>query len=140
MDAAVRRRQPGLQRFVERWSTRLPAAYFTRIVLAEVFERQTLEGVSSPLRVVGHDSRGEACYCHFHCEFECPRCVPVRRRHRGEQRLAIASRELRGWLLKSGKWLVCTVDRETRGGPERISYSTRATMPTTLCLDGDSSE
>jgi hypothetical protein len=135
MDAPLRRRP----RRAERWSERLPAAYFTRIVQPVDFD-PSRSGEGGPLHVVGRDRGGTACYCHYVCEFDCPRCFGSPHVRLGERPAAVVARELRAWRMNSGRWLVCIVDRLLGSPEERTRYSTLEKQPASVCLDGDRGE
>ena len=117
----------------------LPASYFTRIVQPITFE-DALAPEGEKLHVIGRDSRGEACYCHFACRFECPRSFVQGRQRRGAESYAASARELRAWRLHGGRWLLCVIDAQPGSDRQRTRYSTRTEMPASVCLDEDCSE
>lgn len=135
MDAPTRHRRGA----GERWSERLPAAYFTRIVLPLWFD-PPLARDSGSVRITGRDRRGERCYCHFICHFDAPRRLAAGRAAAGSTAPAIGSRELFAWRLHSGRWFVCVADLPADSRAVRLRYLTRSTAPESVCLDGENDE
>jgi hypothetical protein len=101
ISSCAKRTRPGKAAFAHDWQSGLPTAWRTQVVRPVFFSTQREYEIDA-IRIVGHETEDQPCYCHYHAVITALRCdeddvwfvTPVY----GE--------ELTGWRLIDDRWLI----------------------------------